>query len=161
MSQPPAPTDGPGPSAASAKRRPERVYTGPTEHGGLGPRVGATAAETERYFAKLPEATQPIMPRTARALGIGSWIVGGCEWAQRAGAGQRRWGEGGVGARRGGEGGRGGKVGRGRREEGRGRWEEAGRWEEGEVLRTGMRRGHEGKVCGARSELLCTRTLAA
>ncbi|BEI84697.1 hypothetical protein CcaverHIS002_0500980 [Cutaneotrichosporon cavernicola] len=79
MSQPPAPTPAstPGPSAATFKRSPERAYTGPSEHAGLGPRAGASAAEAERYFAKLPEATQPIMPRTARALGIGSWIVGG------------------------------------------------------------------------------------
>ncbi|CAK9779373.1 hypothetical protein CC85DRAFT_288671 [Cutaneotrichosporon oleaginosum] len=81
-SPPPAPTPtsttpGPGPSAAAFKRRPERAYTGPTEHGALGPRAGAGAAEAERYFAELPEAAQPIMPRTARALGIGSWVVGG------------------------------------------------------------------------------------
>ncbi|GMK58520.1 hypothetical protein CspeluHIS016_0505520 [Cutaneotrichosporon spelunceum] len=65
-----------GPSAASFKRSPERVYTGPKEHAGLGPRLGSSATEAERYFAKLPEATQPIMPRTARALGIGSWVIG-------------------------------------------------------------------------------------
>lgn len=151
MSDPSPPSAGPGPSAAAFKRHPERAYTGPTTHGTLGPRAGASAGEAERYFAQLAEAHEPPMPRMARVLGIGSWVLGGGESFEpersevREGAGcvdQRERGEVGCGE---GGGMRGGKFGGGERRGGERLGRGGGRGRRGRMeLGERLERGREG-----------------
>lgn len=71
------PKDGPGPSRRFAKAHPERVYGGPDPVQFKSSNMHKmTASQAEAYYAKLPDAHQPILPRTSRFAGIGAWVLG-------------------------------------------------------------------------------------
>ena len=59
----------------SHKPAPEKVYTGPDRSQLAEPR---SRTQAEKYFARV--ANENILPtRWHKALGIGGWVMGGCE----------------------------------------------------------------------------------
>lgn len=66
----------------SSRRNIEKTYTGPDPSSLSRPR---TAAEAERFFEHAGKSAEVhVLPvRVNKALGIGGWIFGACEWFGR------------------------------------------------------------------------------
>lgn len=77
---------GPGPSAASFKRHPERAYTGPKPE--------SLPPNGFKYRPDPHLEALPPMPRTARWIGLTSWVVGTGEYPVGGGRGVLRGGRG-------------------------------------------------------------------